>query len=253
LKKSFNGAPLLIVDDERDLVEILAFEFEHRGAHVFQAFNGREAVEILKREPVKLVLSDIRMPGGDGTGLLRAAKQDNPGRPEILFMTGFADIEPADAYELGAAALFLKPYELRAMMDRCLKLLEPLEERWARPAEAPPARVKLAKGFKRFETGPFPAGEGFRLGRGGFFLALPCGALQSGDVYQDDVAEFDLHFESGELGAIKGRGTILWERERDHELASGVGIEFCSLDDECREAVIRLSRQLSTAAYVPKA
>ena len=65
------GKRLLIVDDEPDLREMLEFEFEMSGASVETAMNGRDALEKFKHQAFDLIISDIRMPGGDGVELIK--------------------------------------------------------------------------------------------------------------------------------------------------------------------------------------
>ena len=65
---------LLIVDDEADIRDLLRVEFEMEGMRVLQAANGREALRTIEREPVDLILSDLRMPGGSGLLMLDALR-----------------------------------------------------------------------------------------------------------------------------------------------------------------------------------
>jgi CheY-like chemotaxis protein len=69
--KSLKDATVLVVDDEDELREIFVDEFRAIGAKVFEARQGVEALEILRREKIDVLLSDVRMPGGDGISLIR--------------------------------------------------------------------------------------------------------------------------------------------------------------------------------------
>ena len=57
---------ILVCDDEKDIVSALTIYLQAEGYHVFGAENGLQALEILRREQVHLVLLDIMMPGLDG-------------------------------------------------------------------------------------------------------------------------------------------------------------------------------------------
>jgi DNA-binding NtrC family response regulator len=112
---------LLLVDDEPDLREVLTFEFEMRNFHVLTAGGGREAFQILddafkKGHPIDVVLSDVRMAGGDGIELLAQIQRHHPETPVVL-MTGYADMTARDAIALGAAHLVLKPFDFEELIS----------------------------------------------------------------------------------------------------------------------------------------
>jgi CheY-like chemotaxis protein len=106
----FEGKKILVVDDEPDLREITAFEFEHKGAQVVTAEGGYEALEIVKTGGIDLIVSDVRMPEGSGEELLDSLNGENLlGSSPIILVTGFADISREEALRKGALELFYKP------------------------------------------------------------------------------------------------------------------------------------------------
>src|SRR6476646_537479 len=68
-------ARILVVDDEQSMRELLAIVLRREGYDVLLAENGRTAIEILGREPVDILISDIKMPDMSGVEVLRAAKK----------------------------------------------------------------------------------------------------------------------------------------------------------------------------------
>ncbi len=106
---------VLVVDDEEGLREILSLEFSLRGFRVVSAACGRDAFDLVKKEKVDAVVSDVRMPNGDGIELLRNIKSFNPSI-RVLLMTGFADLTEAEATSLGAEKLLMKPFSLAELM-----------------------------------------------------------------------------------------------------------------------------------------
>jgi len=81
---------------------------------------------------IDLVITDVRMPVMDGITLLKRIKAGGSYAPSLILITGFADIEARDAYDLGAEALLEKPVECDDLIDIVRRsLLEPAE-RWAR-------------------------------------------------------------------------------------------------------------------------
>jgi two-component system response regulator PilR (NtrC family) len=96
-------ARVLVVDDERSMRELLSIVLRRDGYDVIIAEDGASAVELLKRERVDILITDIRMPHMNGVDLLREAKRIAPDIVSIV-MTAFASTETAvEALRLGAA------------------------------------------------------------------------------------------------------------------------------------------------------
>ncbi len=105
------SADVLLVDDNEDLRFVLATVLSRHGYRVVEAGDEPEAVEALRRSRPSLVLSDLRLPTGDGLGVLRAAKELDPALPVIL-MTGYGVIEEAvTAVREGALDYLPKPVD----------------------------------------------------------------------------------------------------------------------------------------------
>src|SRR5215472_16192485 len=85
---------ILVVDDERSMRELLAIVLRREGYDVLLAENGRAAVSTLEREPVDLLISDIKMPDLSGVEVLRAAKRVDQDILGIM-ITAFASTETA--------------------------------------------------------------------------------------------------------------------------------------------------------------
>ena len=113
-----SGKKILVVDDELDLREIISEDLELLGAEVFNAENGRSAFELAKLVHPDLIVSDVRMPGGDGIELLNRIK-DLPQSPSPYFflITGFADMSPEEATSLGAQGMLSKPFNLKQLRE----------------------------------------------------------------------------------------------------------------------------------------
>ena len=115
---------ILVVDDEQSLREMLRIVLRRDGYEVTVASCGKEAIELLRREPIDLLLSDIRMPDITGVDVLRAAKEQN--RDIVAFMmTAYASTDTAvEAMRLGAVDYFTKPF---SMDELRLKVRQHLE------------------------------------------------------------------------------------------------------------------------------
>jgi DNA-binding NtrC family response regulator len=105
---------VLVVDDEPDVLDLLAEYFRGRGARVTMVADGRAAVALLEREPSRfgLVVTDLQLPGVDGLGVLRAARQASPSC-YVVIVTGYASLDSAiQAVRLGAYDYLTKPFSL---------------------------------------------------------------------------------------------------------------------------------------------
>jgi two-component system response regulator PilR (NtrC family) len=118
---------VLIVDDERSMRELLTIVLKRDGYDVLVAESGMAAVEILKRERVDVLITDIRMPEMTGVDVLREAKLIDPGIITII-MTAFASTDTAvEALRLGAADYVHKSPS--AVSDLRVRVRKELERR----------------------------------------------------------------------------------------------------------------------------
>lgn len=114
---------ILIVDDDETLRNVAAFDFKRKGFTVLSAGSGNEAFELVKKNRVDLVLSDMRMPDGDGMALLEKIRAHNPEIPIVALMTGFSDSTEQECIEKGASKVFQKPFDRKQLMDFVYKSL----------------------------------------------------------------------------------------------------------------------------------
>ena len=103
---------VLIVDDELSMREMLAILLKKEGLDVRTAASRAEAARTLGEGPVDLVLTDVKLPDGDGLEILRQVKAAAPETP-VVVMTAFGTTEMAvGARKLGAEAYILKPFDV---------------------------------------------------------------------------------------------------------------------------------------------
>jgi DNA-binding response OmpR family regulator len=106
----------VVADDEPLIRELLAERLRHYGAEVAMAENGTQALALsLERPTVDLVVSDMRMPGGDGMTFLNSLKAARKELPPFIFVTGFSDFTTEDALKAGALAVFTKPFRMKEL------------------------------------------------------------------------------------------------------------------------------------------
>jgi response regulator RpfG family c-di-GMP phosphodiesterase len=119
-----SGLNVLVVDDDAAVRELLADGLESFGYATVQASGIDEAFEIVKGEPLRLVLSDIDMPGGDGIQLLNRVKRFAPDL-DVIMVTGAIDADTAiQAMRQGASDYVTKPFnldEVQIVVERTLE------------------------------------------------------------------------------------------------------------------------------------
>ena len=100
---------ILICDDERDIVAALKIYLEAEGYTTFTAFDGREALELLRREKIHLVLMDVMMPALDGIAATAKLREES-NVPVILLTAKSEDTDKVLGLNVGADDYITKPF-----------------------------------------------------------------------------------------------------------------------------------------------
>src|SRR6266581_4450859 len=107
---------VLVVDDEQDIREFLALALENKGYRVTTADNGAAALDEAAREPVDLVLLDMRMPVMDGWAFAQAYRRQ-PGPHAPIVVVTAADDAAARAAQIEAEDYLAKPFDLDDLLN----------------------------------------------------------------------------------------------------------------------------------------
>ena len=114
---------VLVCDDEKDIVSALKIYLTAEGYQVYEAYNGKEALEVLSREEIHLVLMDIMMPVMDGiTAMVKLREQSNV--PVIMLTAKSEDTDKILGLNIGADDYVTKPFnavELQARVKSQLR------------------------------------------------------------------------------------------------------------------------------------
>jgi signal transduction histidine kinase/predicted metal-dependent phosphoesterase TrpH len=123
-----DGTKILIADDERDLVEMLAYNLEKKGYQIIKAYDGFEAWEKIESEKPGLVILDLMMPNLDGWELCRLIRRNQKKdiREMGIFMLTARAMAEDRVYglEIGADDYLTKPFSLNELILRVEKLIE---------------------------------------------------------------------------------------------------------------------------------
>jgi CheY-like chemotaxis protein len=122
---------VLVVDDKADARNSIAMLLEMEGFAVYVAANGREAIELQRRVPIDIVLTDIFMPEKDGIETIQEIRQRNPS-VQIAIISGSqkARLETLKvvARELGVSTFLLKPVDPRVLIETVKEMARAAEE-----------------------------------------------------------------------------------------------------------------------------
>ncbi len=127
---------ILVVDDEPYMLRFIQILLERDGYSMIRAGNGREAVEVAKRENPQLVIMDAMMPKMDGMTALRELKQDEATRsiPVIMLTANPHKFTREEAESLGATIFLTKPFSPTRLLSEVRRYAPPKDPSQAEPA-----------------------------------------------------------------------------------------------------------------------
>ncbi len=230
---------ILVVDDEPDLLEVIGLELELAGFTVHKAINGTKALEIIRSSSIDIVLSDIRMPNGDGLDLLDAMMQERRFTPSLVFMSGYSDCDEEQAFHRGAVGYFHKPLVMGKLMSTLLEYAEPPAKRWKKVSEREPMFHVIGSAIVGQKSLPR-----VDLGRGGFYAQV------EGGIGYRIAQPVSFNIEVGPSEQISGEGTIRWLRRAEAKI-SGLGIEIASMSEESILLFEAHIKAQGMRAYIP--
>lgn len=114
---------ILVVDDEEDLRELFSQVLESAGYHTEIAAGGQEAYEFVQNKNISAILTDIRMPKGDGAELLKKVKQNYSHIP-VFVMSGYNDYSSQELLNMGAEMVYSKPFNYDEFLQALKQKLE---------------------------------------------------------------------------------------------------------------------------------
>ncbi|MBY0484972.1 sigma-54 dependent transcriptional regulator [Nitrosomonas sp.] len=137
--------PILVVEDDKDLLEAICATMKLAGYQTLAASNGNDAMAALQESQAGMVVSDVQMRPMDGFTLLKKIKAFNPELP-VLLMTAYGDVEKAvAAMQTGACDYLLKPFDPDSLLAHIKRyVLSELEQEDKIVAKDPRTRALLS-------------------------------------------------------------------------------------------------------------
>ena len=119
-------ANILYAEDDRDCRELFAFALRHYNHNVFEAINGSQAVQIVREEPIDLIILDARMPMTTGYDAARILAKENSDIPVVFLSARAMRREIAMAFECGPMVVdyLVKPISPDALVERVEHIIE---------------------------------------------------------------------------------------------------------------------------------
>jgi DNA-binding response OmpR family regulator len=134
------SATLLVVDDNKGVLDFLVLLLSKHGYKTIGATGGLECLDIVRRQPVDLIISDVMMPAMDGLQLCEELKLVAPQTPVILLTARDDMATRAAAMDLGVSEFVTKPVNNHDLLTRVRTQLTNLE--WDKAAEQVVSRIE---------------------------------------------------------------------------------------------------------------
>ncbi len=215
---------ILVVDDEKDIVEMVSFNLKRNGYDVISAYNGLDAIALAEKELPDLILLDVMMPGIDGTEVTRRLKADQQlARIPIIMLT--AKTEETDVVvglRLGADDYVTKPFSVKILVERMNTVLRRIDGTWngSTPMES----------VEKLKAGPLSIDPSKHE------------ASVDGEVIKLTLTEFKL------LSAIvSARGRVL---SRDQLMDKAMGADVFVTDRAIDVHITAIRKKLGEASYL---
>jgi two-component system alkaline phosphatase synthesis response regulator PhoP len=125
-KKNMEGKKILIVDDEEDILEMLAYNFNKEGFKVFKAEDGAKAIELAEKNRPDVILLDVMLPDTDGITVCETLRKNAALKNTlILFLSARGeDYSQVAGFKAGADDYIVKPIRIKILMHKVKVLLE---------------------------------------------------------------------------------------------------------------------------------
>jgi phosphate regulon transcriptional regulator PhoB len=143
-------ATILVVDDEKDILELVSYNLQKEGFHIQTSQNGEDALEKIRSDRFDLLILDLMLPGIQGMELCKVLKSDNETAsiPIIMLTAKSEEFDKVLGLEMGADDYITKPFSPRELVARVNAVLR-------RTGEKPPKDILIKIGDLEINTSTY--------------------------------------------------------------------------------------------------
>lgn len=211
------GTTILVVDDEKSIVDILKFNLAKSGYDTLCAYDGLEGLRLARKENPDLILLDVMLPGMDGFAVCRTLREEGNNVPIIMLTAREEETNKVFGLELGADDYIIKPFSVRELMARVKTNIRRAAS--AEPEPEPSAEL-LRRGPLTIDLGrreAYKDGKPLDLTQREYelikFLALNPGKVASRQELMSEVWQYDYY---GDLRVVDVAVRRLREKLEDN-------------------------------------
>ena len=143
---------VLLIEDDRDIAELLAMHLRDEGYEVSSYHDGSEGLAAAKAETFDLLVLDLMLPGTDGLTICRELRNHEAYLPILMLTAKSSELDRVLGLELGADDYLTKPFSIRELVARVKALLRRADAMRAQETTAPSSRQVLQCGDIRIDA-----------------------------------------------------------------------------------------------------
>ena len=239
---------MLVVDSDQEQAQITESKFARSGYQIDVVFSAKDAEDLINKNSYGAIIADYRTCQKESS-LLQKVRILDPENPKFAITSNQAEVSIDEMMDLGACAVYTKPYSHSRIINELSRLVKPRTTRWSFPKgnrSARPTGIFEVR-MESYEVGIL--NQRFALGHGGIFIQLGQGDFPS----EGDIIRLALNFSNGEIKRIEGVGIVRWVRTNSvHDLPAGCGIEFLEVPARFRDQLHDLISACNSSSFIPR-
>jgi DNA-binding response OmpR family regulator len=120
---NFPSHPILIVEDDQDLSELIKIQLHDQNYEIKQSFDGNDAISMISENKFSLIILDVMLPGKDGFEICKTIRKTDSQTPILMLTAKAEEIDKIMGLEFGADDYLTKPFSIRELTARVKALI----------------------------------------------------------------------------------------------------------------------------------